>query len=132
MRRSIIEEFAILNLIFLVLAKYFFGAKIAFGVVATVISIIAPSIIEVVNYIVFRKENIKRQKSFTKCINGFRACFYRAMINMMELPTKAYISLDAMVRTIYRKCISKEHLLEWTTSEEADRQNKNSLRCSFV
>ena len=45
----------------------------------------------------------------------------------MTLPTKAYVSLDAMVRTIYRMKVSKEHLLEWTTSEEAEKQSKNSF-----
>jgi len=50
----------------------------------------------------------------------------------MTLPTLGYISLDAMIRTIYRMKVSKEHLLEWTTSEEAERQSKNSFLQVFT
>lgn len=80
----------------------------------------------------FRKENIKKQKSFSKSIDGLLASFYRGIISVMTLPTKAYISLDAMIRTIYRMKVTKEHLLEWTTSEEAERQNKNRFLQVFL
>lgn len=122
----------VLNLVFLIALKAFCGLNIAIPVIVSLISVIAPSLIEAINYIVFRKENIKRQKSFAKCINGFRASFYRAMISVMELPTKAYSALEAIVKTIYRKFVSHEHLLEWTTSEEAERQNKRDLRKRFM
>ena len=45
----------------------------------------------------------------------------------MTLPTKAYISLEAAVISLYRMKISKMHLLEWTTSEEAEKRDKNTL-----
>jgi len=126
-RRSLIELAVILNIAFLVLSKVFLNVNIAVPLILSVLSVIVPSVIEAVNYIVFRKENIKRQKSFTKSINGFEGSFYRGLLAVLELPTKAYISLDALVRTIYRMYISREHLLEWTTSEEAEKQSKNSL-----
>ena len=43
------------------------------------------------------------------------------------LPYKAYISLKSICKTIYRKHISKKHMLEWTTSEEAEKQAKSDL-----
>ena len=43
------------------------------------------------------------------------------------LPYKAYISIKAIIKTIYRCLISKKHLLEWTTSEEAEKQAKGDL-----
>ena len=60
-------------------------------------------------------------------IDELSACIYRAIINIMTLPTKAYISLDAGIRTIYRMSVTKEHLLEWTTSDEAEKQDSNNL-----
>lgn len=45
----------------------------------------------------------------------------------MVLPTKAYMSIDAVIRTIYRMTVSKVHLLEWITSEEAERTSKNTI-----
>lgn len=131
-RRSLIEIISALNIILLILSKLFLKVKIALPIIVILISLTVPSLVEIVNYIVFRKENIKRQKSFTKSINGFRASFYRALINIMELPTKSFMAFDAGVRTIYRMRVSKDHLLEWTTSDEVDKQSKNSLRSIFL
>lgn len=43
------------------------------------------------------------------------------IITLGCLPYKAYISIKAILKTIYRLNISKKHLLEWTTSEEAEK-----------
>lgn len=112
------------------LAKVYLNANVELQIVISLISVTISSILDIINYIVFRKENIKRQKSFTKSINGIKASVYRGLINIIELPTKGYVSLASGIRAIYRMTISKEHLLEWTTSEEAEKQNKNSIRSS--
>lgn len=109
------------------LFKTFASDKVFLGILITLLSIVIPSILEVLNHIIFRKENIKKQRRFTKSIDGLIASFYRAVIGIAVLPTKAYISLDAMVKTIYRMTVSKQHLLEWTTSDEAERKDKNRL-----
>lgn len=129
-RRSFIEITVVLNIIILILSKVMLNAKILLPLIISLLSIVIPSVIEAINYIVFKKENIKRQKKFAKCIDGFRASFYRAFISIINLPSKSYMTLDAIVRTLYRMTISKEHLLEWTTSEEAEKQSKNTLRKS--
>lgn len=126
-RRALIEVFAILGFFLLCFFKVFGEIKIFSGVFMLLLSITIPSVLEALNYVIFKKENIKRQRLFTRSIDGFCASFYRAMISIMTLPTKAFISLDAACRTIYRMCISKEHLLEWTTSDEAEKKDKNNL-----
>ena len=45
----------------------------------------------------------------------------------MVLPDKAYTNINAIVKTIYRLLVSKKHLLEWVTSEEAEKISKNDL-----
>ena len=57
----------------------------------------------------------------------FGASLIRGILALGSLPDKAYISLDAIIRTIYRMKISKKHLLEWTTSEEAESLAKGTL-----
>lgn len=126
-RRSLLEITVVLSLIILLFAKLFFDIKTSGLITVSLISIIISSIIELINYIIFRKENIKVQKRFTNVIDELSACIYRAIINIMTLPTKAYISLDAGIRTIYRMSVTKEHLLEWTTSDEAEKQDSNNL-----
>ncbi len=126
-RRSLLEITVILSITMLLFAKVFFDIKTSGIITVSLISIVISSIIELFNYIIFRKENIKVQKRFTNVIDELSACVYRAIINIMTLPTKAYISLDAAVRTIYRMNVTKEHLLEWTTSDEAEKQDSNNL-----
>ncbi len=41
-------------------------------------------------------------------------------LSVIFLPHQAYTNLDAIIRTLYRLCISKKHLLEWTTAAETE------------
>ncbi len=131
LRRSLIEIFSILNLIFLGIIKLFFNVNISLYVILTLVSISIASIIDIANYIVFRKENIKTQKKFTKKIDGLKASIYRGLISIFTLPNKAYLSLVSIVKTIYRMTVTKEHLLEWTTAEEAEKTDKKDLKSLY-
>ena len=86
-----------------------------------------PTIIDIINKIIFRKEHNKYQKKFEPNISSFAATILRAITNILVLPDKAYNSLDAMIRSIYRMKVSKKYLLEWTTSEEAESLSKNTI-----
>ncbi len=127
-RRSLLEIFAVLNIFTIIILKRFTNINIFWLFLITLLSIAIPSFLDVINFIIFRKENIKTQKKFTKTLDsGITSSFYRALINIMTLPTKAYISLESAIISLYRMNISKMHLLEWTTSEEAEKKDKNSL-----
>lgn len=68
-RRSLVEIMAILNVIVLLMFKIFWGEQIALPLTISFLSVIIPSVLELINHIVFRKENIKRQKKFSKSID---------------------------------------------------------------
>ena len=51
----------------------------------------------------------------------------RGIITLACLPYKAYVSAKAIIKTLYRVFYSNSHLLEWTTSEEAEKQAKSNL-----
>ncbi len=127
-RRSLVEITVLINILLLLILKVFIDFNTLGTITISFLSIAIPSVLELFNYIIFRKENIKRQKTFTQSLDGLEACIYRGIINIMTIPTKAYISLQAIIKTIYRMCISKENLLEWTTSDEAEAQDKNELK----
>lgn len=126
-RRALLEIFAVLGIFLLCFSKVFLGTKIFLGAFVMLLSVIISSVLEILNCIIFKKENIKRQRLFTRSIDGFWGSFYRGVVSIMTLPTKAMISLDAACRSIYRMCISKEHLLEWTTSDDAEKKDKNGF-----
>ncbi|MGM0545196.1 MAG: GH36-type glycosyl hydrolase domain-containing protein [Bacteroidota bacterium] len=48
---------------------------------------------------------------------------YQALTSFLDLPHRAYISLDAILRTLYRLFISRKHLLEWTTATQVEKQH---------
>ena len=45
----------------------------------------------------------------------------RAAVLLAFLPHQAWLSVDAIVRVIYRRSISRHHLLEWQTADSAAR-----------
>ena len=86
-----------------------------------------PHILEVLNYLILKKEGEKKSKTFAPKISGINGAIIRFFIEILVLPHKAYISLKAIIKTLYRKNISKKHLLEWMTSEEAEKKSKTTL-----
>jgi cyclic beta-1,2-glucan synthetase len=50
---------------------------------------------------------------------------------LIILPHQAYLMVDAIARTIYRKLVSRKHLLEWVTAADAERRSRNDL-ASFI
>ena len=47
--------------------------------------------------------------------------------NIILLPFNAFLSLDAIIRTLYRISISHRNLLEWETSEASGKSQQNSI-----
>lgn len=47
--------------------------------------------------------------------------FKRCSLNLCTLPHEAYMSLDAIVRTLWRINVSHKHLLSWVTAADAEK-----------
>lgn len=131
LRRSLLEVAAFINIIFLIILKLLINAKIGTLLTIPIISVLMPTILDYINYIVFKQEGLKNKKVFQN-IGGLQASFLRAIIEFSVLPYKAWMSLNAIIKTIYRMKISHKHLLEWTTSEEAEKNNKDELQGYYL
>ena len=86
-----------------------------------------PFLLEMLNLIASKKEGEKKQKTFTPQIAGFKGALYRGILTLGCVPYKAYVELTSICKTIYRTKISHKHLLEWMTSEEAEKQSKTTV-----
>ena len=99
------------------------------------VTLLFPTILDIANYIIFKKsidvEYVSAHKNILKSISGIKATIIRGFFEIILLPHKAYTNLSAILKTIYRMNISKQNLLEWMTSEEAERQSKNDLATYF-
>jgi hypothetical protein len=57
----------------------------------------------------------------------FSTMIVQTSFNIILLPFNAFLSLDAIIRTLYRIAISHRNLLEWETSEASGKSQQNSL-----
>ena len=94
-----------------------------------------PTILDVLNYIIF-KENVESSrilayKNIVPVISSIKSSIFRGVLEILFLPHKVYITAVSITKTLYRMCISKQNLLEWTTSEEAEKQGKTDLKSYY-
>ena len=95
--------------------------------IISIISILIPYILEFLNKIICKKDGELTQRKFAKEINGCISIFYKMIIDIALIPDKAYLSINAIIKALYRIIKSKKHLLEWTTAEEAEKMAKNGI-----
>jgi len=131
LRRSVVPVSVIALLIFGMAIGLSYRSLGTTILLLSIISYLIPTILDVLNYIIF-KEDIKPNfisayRNITKTIGGIKASILRGILGLLFLPNQAYIALNAICKTIYRIKISKQNLLEWMTAEEAEKQAKSSL-----
>ena len=127
LRRSLLEISIIVSGIYFLIIGKIFGVTPAFAESILIITSVLPFILEIINWVVFRKEGEQKQRTFTPKIDGITGAIYRGIITFASLPYKAWVSFNAICKTIFRMTISKKHMLEWMTSEEAEKKSKNDI-----
>ncbi len=125
--KSLFYISALTLIIYLILIELINNVNIWPIMLISIVSVIIPSLIEILNKIIYKKDGEHYQKTFNKTITGYKASIIRAFLELGTLPDKSYNLLKAILKTIYRMCISKKHLLEWTTAEEAENSSKQDL-----
>ena len=127
LRRSLFEVSIAIALIYINIIRIIFNINIL-GINTILILIeLTPYILEIFNYIIAKKDGERKQKTFTPQISGLKGILLRGIISLGCLPYKAYSELKAITKTIYRLLITHKNLLEWTTSEEAEKIAKTDL-----
>lgn len=127
LRRSLVEIFILISIILLSTLKVILGIKVWPIITTMLITVFLPTILDILNYATHKEYKQINHKYFVKTISIIKASLLRGIINIAFLPHKAYISLDAIIRTIYRMNISKQNLLQWTTAEEAEKNGATNL-----
>ncbi|WP_234123465.1 GH36-type glycosyl hydrolase domain-containing protein [Clostridium hydrogenum] len=68
-----------------------------------------------------------RGLSLSGKINNSKTVIEQVFLIFAFLPYKAFLMLDAIVRTLYRLLISRRNLLEWQTADDAEKTSGKSL-----
>ena len=94
-----------------------------------------PAILDIFNLVIFRKNiepsAISAYKNMVPVISNIKASIIRGFLEIAFLPNKAYVLIVAIVKAIYRMTVSGQNLLEWMTSEEAEKQSKTDLKNTY-
>ncbi len=72
-------------------------------------------------------QNLRRVFYSKDLYTGIWTCFMQMLFCISALPKTAYVSLDALIRVIYRKLITRKKMLEWTTFSQSDAEAKDGL-----
>ena len=131
LRRSLLEISEILAIVYFAIIGKIDNKNFLFPIIMTLIIAAFSNILEIINNIIFKKEGEEIQGSFTPKIEGYFGAICRAFITIIILPFKAWISLKSICKTLYRLLISKKHLLEWMTSEDAEKNSKNDIISNY-
>lgn len=129
--RSLQEPAILLCLIYITVLDLIYKIKVGPIVTILILSALIASILEILNRIIFKKEEETLQKTFNKSIAGVKASLIRGILALASLPDKAYFSINAGIKTIYRMNISKKHFLEWMTAEEAEKNAKKDVKSYY-
>ena len=127
LRRSLLEISEAFAIIYFITIGKIYNLNIISPISIIILTIIFPYFLEVLNNIIFKREGEQKQKTFTPKLDGYIGAICRAFITFVVFPFKMWTSLKAIVKTIYRLVISKKHLLEWMTSEEAEKNSKEDI-----
>lgn len=131
LKRSLVPVASLFGVILSVLLKMFTEIKVWPIVVISLLGITFSSIIDILNYIIFKKNidsnYISAHKNIIPVIGALKASILRGILEISFLPNKAIITLISIIKTIYRTKVSKEHLLEWLTAEEAEKQARTDI-----
>ncbi|MBO5478240.1 MAG: hypothetical protein J6A04_00690 [Clostridia bacterium] len=127
LRRSLVEVMTIISFAVLILLKITTKLTIWPAVTLLFLLIFLPTILDLFSYACENKAGNHYYKYFAKTIPALRASILRGILELSFLPHKAYISANAIIKTIYRMKVSKQNLLEWTTAEEAEKNGKTDL-----
>jgi len=132
LRRSLLEISSLLLITISIIIKIRNDINVNVILFVGVLSVLLPAIIEIINKIIDKKDGQEMQKTFTPIVDGVKGIVLRGFFAIAFLPHKAYISLSAIIKTVYRLLISKEKLLEWVTAEESEKNAITSYKKYYI
>jgi cyclic beta-1,2-glucan synthetase len=125
LRRSIVPPAMLL----LLLAAWLFASP-EFALTATVFVfaiVLIPSFFAAILDFATKPTDLPFTTHLTTTVIGAERPLVQCLLSLVFLPYEAYISLDAIIRTLVRVHWTKTKLLEWRTSSDAERSARVDL-----
>ncbi|MGH9588643.1 MAG: glucoamylase family protein, partial [Acidobacteriaceae bacterium] len=116
LRRSLVEP---LTLILLVAGWFGLPGGALYWTLVTVFLLLAPTLVHLTFGLVrvfFSEHKTRVLDAFT----GFGQAIFIAILNLAFLPHQTMFSLDAIIRSLVRRFVTGQRLLEWETAAQAE------------
>ncbi len=123
LRRSILP----IALVVLLIAGWTVLPSSWFWTIAVMLIIILPSVITSAWSAMFKPKEIGITQHIHNSIGSTSKSVLQALFTFLCLPYEAYVSMDAIMRTLWRVYISRKKLLEWNPSGFLQNENENIL-----
>ena len=88
------------------------------------------SILELLD--IFMNYKTEEQKLISKEFTKIQGSIYRFFIKFSILPDMAYLEINAFIKSLYRMKISHNFMLEWTTSNDAEKNSQKSVKGYYL
>jgi len=124
LRRSLVAPALIL---LFALSVSILPGNLYFWICFFVLSLAFPFLLAVLGSVFSVKFKNGRTKRYMPVIIGLKASFLQAFLTLTFLPYQAWLMVNAIVVTLARVFITKKNLLEWVTSADVEKFQKNSL-----
>ncbi len=70
---------------------------------------------------------LKNGKAGSEVMSEIKAALYQSLFLFLFIPYQTCLTLDAIIRTLYRMLHSRKNMLEWVTAADAEANADNSL-----
>ncbi len=94
-------------------------------------TLLIPQLIPVLSGALFREKSALMSDSLDTFVEDLSATFTQFFANVSFLAHRAGLSADAIIRTLYRLCVSRKNMLEWTTAAQAQSGHRGGLQNSY-
>ncbi|HKP47354.1 MAG TPA: hypothetical protein VJT50_12210, partial [Pyrinomonadaceae bacterium] len=95
------------------------------------ITIAFPVYLHVTSSLLIHPRGVPWSSHFWVVWGDVRTNSAQVALSVLLLPHQAYLMVDAIARTIYRKLVSRKKLLEWVTAADTERSAPNDLSSMF-
>lgn len=124
MRRSLVP---VCQLVFIFLASTVLHWEWIWWAAVVLFSMLFSLAVNVINTLAMRARRAGSGIFASDLMHSMSVTLSQALLLFILIPYRAYISLDAILRTLYRLFVSHKKLLEWQTAESAENSVGNTL-----
>lgn len=97
------------------------------GISFVVLICLLPVISQITEYLFMEHNFFIKTKHYNILMFGYKATLLRTLSVFSSIPYNAYLYLNSFTKALYRMLISKKHLLNWMTADDAAKVVRTNL-----